>query len=55
MNDSELNERQLRKLRRRIEDFLRHTTPIMLIKLADICNITVPQKLRDRYRDDIEL
>jgi len=37
---------QLKKLRRRIEEFLRNTTPKMLIKIADICKIKVPENLR---------
>ena len=40
---------QLRKLRRRIEEFLRNTTPEMLIKIADICKVHVPENLRKRY------
>lgn len=40
---------QIRKLRRRIEEFLRNTTPGMLIKIADICKIKVPESLRKRY------
>jgi len=49
VSNSELTEKQVRKLRRRVEDFLRHTTPITLIKIADICGIKVPQNLRDKY------
>jgi len=40
---------QLKKLRRRIEEFLRNTTPEMLIKIADRCKIKVPENLRRRY------
>ena len=40
---------QLKKLRRRIEEFLRNTTPEMLIKVADVCKIKVPDNLRQRY------
>jgi len=40
---------QLRKLRRRIEEFLRRTTPEMLIKIADICKVNVSDSLRKRY------
>lgn len=40
---------QLKKLRRRIEEFLRNTTPVMLIKIADICKIKVPANLRRRH------
>ena len=46
MNQSE---NQLKKLRRRIEEFLRNTTPEMLIKIADTCKIKVPEALRQRY------
>lgn len=46
MNQSE---NQLRKLRRRIEEFLRNTTPEMLIKIADACKINVPENLKQRY------
>lgn len=46
MNQSD---NQLKKLRRRIEEFLRNTTPEMLIKVADICKIKVPENLRQRY------
>ena len=47
MNDQA--ELQTRKLRRRIEEFLRNTTPEMLIRVADLCRIKVPKKLRDKY------
>jgi hypothetical protein len=40
---------QLRKLRRRVEEFLRNTTPEMLIRIADLCKIKVPDNLRKRY------
>jgi len=45
-----------RKLRRRIEEFLRTTTTEMLIKIADLCRIKVPDKLREKHttRDDRE-
>ena len=46
MNQSE---NQLKKLRRRIEEFLRNTTPEMLIVIADMCNINVSEALRQRY------
>ena len=47
---SEPAELQNRKLRRRIEEFLRNTTPEMLIRVADLCRIKVPQKLREKYK-----
>ncbi len=43
------NELMTRKLRRRIEEFLRNTTPEMLIRVADLCRIKVPAKLREKY------
>lgn len=49
MTESDLLEKQTRKLRRRIEDFLRHTTPAILIKIAVICGISVPKALRYKY------
>lgn len=52
MVTSEITEKQIRKLRRRIEDFLRHSTPLTLIKIADICDIKVPQKLREIYGEN---
>jgi hypothetical protein len=51
VTDPELLEKQARKLRRRIEDFLRHSTPDVLIKIADVCGIKVPKKLRDIYEE----
>jgi hypothetical protein len=50
--DPNLIERQLIKLRRRIEQFLRHTTPNILIRIADVCKIKVPKTLRDQYEED---
>ena len=44
---AEQNELMTRKLRRRVEEFLRNTTPEMLIRVADLCRIKVPKKLRD--------
>lgn len=52
MPDQKLIETQLKKLRRRIEEFLRHTTPKVLIIVADTCGIKVPKTLRDRYKED---
>jgi len=46
---SEQTEFMERKLRRRIEEFLRTTTSEMLIKIADICRIKVPENLRKKY------
>lgn len=44
------SELMTRKLRRRIEEFLRNTTPQMLIRIADLCRIKVPLKLREKYK-----
>lgn len=43
------SELQTRKLRRRIEEFLRNTTPEMLIRVAELCRIKVPKSLRKTY------
>jgi len=52
VTESEILEKQTRKLRRRIEDFLRHTTPAVLIKIAYICGISVPKVLRDKHEEE---
>jgi len=51
---AEQTEFMLRKLRRRVEEFLRNTTPQMLIKIANLCRIKVPKKLEDKFtsKDD---
>jgi len=46
---TEQTELTTRKLRRRLEEFLRNTTPEMLIRIADLCRIKVPKKLRDKF------
>lgn len=43
-------ELQTRKLRRRIEEFLRNTTPEMLIRVANLCRIKVSKTLKDKYK-----
>lgn len=48
-SEEDLEHNQLRKMRRRIEEFLRHTTPDILIRTALICKITVPDKLKKKY------
>jgi len=52
VSDSDLTNKQLRKLRRRIEDLLRHTTPFMLIKIANLCGVNVPKALREKYKKE---
>jgi HKD family nuclease len=42
-------ENKLIKLRRRLEEYLRSTTPQMLIEVADVCNIKVPDSVRKSY------
>jgi len=49
MDDKDLEQKQLVKMRRRIEAFLRTTTPEVLIKVAKCCGIKVPQKIIDKY------
>lgn len=40
---------QIAKLRRKIEHFLRNTTPITIIRVAMFCGIKVPKNLIDKY------
>ena len=40
-------ENSLKKVRRRIEHYLRSTTPENIIEIAKICGIEIPQKLID--------
>jgi hypothetical protein len=42
-------ENKVIKLRRRLEEYLRSTTPQMLIEVADVCNIKVPDSVRNSY------
>jgi len=42
-------ENKVIKLRRRLEEYLRSTTPQMLIEVADVCNIKVPDSVRTSY------
>lgn len=52
MKESELVENQIRKLRRRVEEYLRQdATPNELIKFAKQCGITIPKLLSDLYDD----
>ena len=44
-----LEETQLKKLRRRLEHFLRNTTPVTLIRVAMFCGVKVPQNLIKKY------
>lgn len=47
MPDDQMVENQLRKLRRRLEDYLRQKATLAeLINLADSYNINVPKNLR---------
>lgn len=48
-SEQELEENQLRKMRRRIEEFLRHTTPERLVQIAVKCHIKIPEKLKEKY------
>jgi hypothetical protein len=49
---TDLLERQARKLRRRIEDHLRHSPPDVLIKAAHLCGISIPKILMKSYDTD---
>ncbi len=49
MENDELEQKQIVKMRRRIEAFLRTTTPEILIKVAKCCGVKTPQKLIDKY------
>lgn len=50
MSENEtLEEQQLKKLRRRIEHFLRNTTPETIIRVAMFCRIKIPKNLIDKY------
>ena len=50
-----LTEKQLKNLRRRIEEFLRHTSPEYLIRIAVFLNtfmkaqIKIPKSLLDKF------
>jgi hypothetical protein len=45
----ELEETQLRKLKRRLIDLINKTDPDYLIRLAVLCKIHVPKQLKDKY------
>lgn len=47
--DKPVEETQLIKLRRRIEHFLRNSTPEMVIRIAMFCGIKIPQNLIKKY------
>jgi len=49
MDEKELELKQLVKMRRRIEAFLRTSPPDVLIKIAKCCGVKVPQKIIDKY------
>jgi len=53
-SELDLENNQLRKMRRRIEEFLRHCKPEILVQLALICKIQVPKKLIVKYSDSKE-
>ena len=48
-NQDDLTLTQVKKLRRRIEEFLRQTRPEILIQIADKYGVKVPKNLRNRY------
>lgn len=45
----ELEETQLKKLKRRLIDLINKTTPEHVIRLAILCKINVPKQLKDKY------
>lgn len=45
-------ETQIRKLRRRIEDFLRKCDVQILVKVAEVIGIRVPRELKDEPKKD---
>jgi hypothetical protein len=47
--EQSVDEIQLKKLRRRVEHFLRNTNVEMLIRVAMFCGIKVPQNLIKKY------
>ena len=47
--DKPVEETQLIKLRRRIEHFLRNSTPQMVIRIAMFCGIKISQNLIKKY------
>jgi hypothetical protein len=42
-------ENSLKKLRRRIEHYLRNTTPQKIIEIAKLCGIEISQKLINKF------
>lgn len=54
LSDIELKELQLKKLRRRIEDYLRHASPEVLVKIGEFCNIQIPNKIKRVYSDQTD-
>lgn len=52
--DKPVEETQLIKLRRRIEHFLRNSTPEMVIRIAMFCGIKAPQNLIKKYMSNNE-
>ena len=53
-SEQDLEYNQLRKMRRRIEEFLRHCKPEILVQIALICKIQVPKKLIVKYCESNE-
>jgi hypothetical protein len=48
--NAELEEQQVKKLRRRIEEVLRKSDVRILIMIADLLNIKVQKDLRDKHQ-----
>lgn len=55
MDQEEIKEKQIINLRRRIEHFLRNTSPELIVRIAEFINITmnanvtVPKLLKDTF------
>jgi len=47
--NSELSQKQIKNLKRRIVSWIWETTPRRAIQLALICGINLPQNLIDKY------
>jgi len=50
MDQSEVEERQLRNIRNKIRDMVNKATTELLIKLAVILNVQIPENLKEKYQ-----
>lgn len=49
MDQSEVEERQLRNIRNKIRDIVNKATSDLIIKLAVILNVQIPDNLKGKY------